>query len=103
MMWFVIVTLIVIAAILIFNMYQNKYQSAQGTIFNVVVTCFVLFLALSMGYVYFKGDVSVRSFNEVVVFGKLYFSWLGHFFGNIKGITGYVIKMDWAGNVTRVK
>lgn len=95
MIWIIIGVLAVIALILFFNGYQNKYQSMQGTIFNGIMIVFLLFLVLSIVVVYTKNPTKINELKDLTSFVKVYFTWLGNFFGNVKSITGYAVHQDW--------
>ena len=91
---------VIVAVIFLVNSYQNKYQSFQGVVFNVIVVIFLLFLVFSSIYVYKNYDTNLTSFEGVVNFAKIYFVWVGHFFSNAGNSVGYVVKQDWGGNIT---
>ncbi len=100
-MWGLIILLLAIVLVILWiNKYQNKYQSFQGNLFNFIVVSTLLFLVVSIGYVYLSGDFELKSFEDFLFFGKSYLSWLGNFFGNTKNIVGYTVKQDWGGNLT---
>lgn len=100
MIGLILLVVAVVGLIFFFNNYQNKYQSLQGGIFNFIIVVTLAFLVLSVSYVYLSNDVSLNSFENVVDFGGVYFSWLGGLFDNFKSITGYAIDQDWSANVT---
>lgn len=102
MILLVILVFAIIAIIFFVNSYQNKYQSFQGVVFNFIIVILLLFLLISVFFVYKNSDVNLTSFQGVVDFGKIYFSWILHFFQNSGGILGYAINQDWKGNVTEV-
>ena len=90
----------IIAVIYLFNSYQNKYQNFQGVLFNFVIIMLLVFLLFTVSYVYSNTNPDLSNFSGVVNFIKVYFSWLGSFFGNTKNIAGYATKQNWVGNLT---
>lgn len=61
---------------------------------------FLLFIYLSFVKVLNSNELDVNSAGEFFSATKLYFSWLGHAFSNIKVLTGNAIRMDWFTNST---
>ena len=94
----VFLILAVIIIIFLVNSYQNKYQSFQGVVFNILVIVFLFFFLASTIYVYLSSDISIASFGNVIEFGKVYFAWIIGFFKTIGNIAGYVIKQNWGVN-----
>jgi hypothetical protein len=100
MIWLIVTVFIALAAVFFFNSYQNKYQSFQGVVFNFIIVGVLLFLIFSVAFVYTTSEVSLKSLQGVLDFGKLYFSWLGQFFVQSKNAVGYVINQNWGVNST---
>jgi hypothetical protein len=46
-------------------------------------------------------DVDLKTSSGLLTAGKIYFSWLGSIFGNVKTMTTNAIKMDWGANKTQ--
>lgn len=97
MIGMIILILVIILAIFLFNSYQNKYQSFQGGIFNVLVIGLLFFFLLSAVYVYKTKDVSLNNFSGILGFSKVYLSWISGFFKSVGHIIGYAIKQSWGG------
>lgn len=96
----VLIVFVIVAIIYLFNSYQNKYQSFQGVIFNLLVVSLLIFLLFSVSFVYTKTNPELTSFGGFVSFVKVYFSWVLGFFSNVGDISGYVVKQNWEGNLT---
>ena len=67
----------------------------------------VLFLVL-LFYIGFLASTSGKSIDFSTFEGsqagiKLYLTWLGQSFDNMKTLTGHAIKLDWGGNATAIK
>ena len=90
-----VVLVLVVAVWLIFKVkgFQHKFV----TIFLVVL----ILLSFTSFYLAFHGkDVSIENFSDLDKITKLYFSWLGGVFNNMKVLTTQAIDMNWQGNKT---
>jgi hypothetical protein len=94
MIIFIIVVLI-IAIWMIFGFKRIKYKFL--VLFLMALVLFSIFSFNSA----FKGkDLSVNNISDLGKIIKVYFSWLGNVFTNLKTISGQAVKMDWQGNNT---
>jgi len=93
---------IFVALFLVVLMMVFKAKEVRHKMGFLVVACICLFLAFSFFQVYKTHKVDLKSFEGVVTAGKLYFSWLGHVFTNVKDTVGYAIKQDWSVNSTQI-
>ena len=98
----VIAIFLVVFLIYFFNSYQNKYQSFQGMVFNILIVSLIVFLLVSIGYVYTQSNPQIGSFDDALGFARVYFVWVGGFFGQVGHSVGYVVKQDWGANITEV-
>jgi hypothetical protein len=89
---------LLIAAVVVFLVFAFKAKEIRHKAGLVLATVFFLFLLFSVIQVYRSNKLDLTSFEGVVQAGKIYFSWLGQIFGNIKGTAGYAIKQDWSVN-----
>lgn len=94
----VILVFALIAVIFLVNKYQNRYQSFQGMVFNTIIVILLIFFLFTTAYVYRNTDANLTSFEGIISFVKVYFSWIGSFIKNIGHIAGNVISQDWGGN-----
>jgi len=83
-----------IGVILLFELKKTKHK-----ITLVLILSFILFVYFSFTTVFKNQDLTIKSLSDVERLTNLYTSWLVHIFGNIKIITGQIVKMDWKGNV----
>ena len=90
MMWIIYIILIAALFLLIF-----KYQNFHGNISNFIVLVVMLFVVLSLGYVYVTKSPNLSNLDGVVAFLKTYITWLGAVFGNTGKIVGYAVNQDW--------
>jgi hypothetical protein len=58
----------------------------------------LLFAYLSFSSIVRSNSIDLKTVSGVLTAGKLYFSWLGATFINIKTLTGNAINMDWGPN-----
>ena len=93
-MFFVIAAL-VIGIWLLFGFKRMKHKFVA-----ILLIGLLLFGFFSFNIVFKGKDVSVNNVSDIGKIFKIYFSWLGNIFGNMKTITGQAIKMDWQGNKT---
>jgi hypothetical protein len=87
--WWVITVLVVLIFIVI------KFKELRHKFSFILIVALLLFVVLSFGKVYSEKKVDLNSLDGVVSAGKLYFSWLGNAFTNLKGISGYAVKQNW--------
>ena len=93
MNWLIIliglVALFVVSKLIHFKHFKTKI----AVIFFVLIA---LFLALSFSGVVHGNNIDLKSPSGVISASKIYVSWLGTIGGNLKTITGNIIRMDWS-------
>ena len=92
---FFVIAALVIGIWLLFGFKRMKHKFVA-----ILLIGFLLFGFFSFNIVFKGKDVSVNNVSDIGKIFKIYFSWLGNVFGNMKTITGQAIKMDWQGNKT---
>ena len=92
---FFVIAALVIGIWLLFGFKRMKHKFIA-----ILLIGFLLFGFFSFNIVFKGKDVSVNNISDFGKIFKIYFSWLGNIFGNMKTITGQAIKMDWQGNKT---
>lgn len=97
MLVWVIIAFIIGSVIAIIKIANEK----QAIAIKVLLVGFVFFL-VTAGYVYIKYDVDLSNFSDIAAATKIYFSWLGQIWGNVKGIGGHVIDQQWTINSTNI-
>ena len=92
---FFVMIILIFAVWLIFKLkgFQHKFL----TIFLIGL---ILFSFVSFSLVFQGQDASIKNVSDIDKVTKLYFSWLGSIFNNMKMLTTQAIKMDWQGNKT---
>ena len=89
MYWIIIIALIILAFIFL-RMSHQRHRMVL-----IILILVFLFLYITGSRISKQYDVSWKSVAGIEKGVKIYFSWLGGAFGNIKTITSNVIKMDW--------
>jgi len=92
---FFIIGILTIAVWIIFAMGRMKHK-----FLTFLLIALILFSILSFNLVFKGKDISVKSVSDLGNLVKIYFSWLGGIFNNLKTITTQAIKMDWQTNKT---
>lgn len=91
---FVVIALIL--AIWIF-IEVRRFRHKALAIFLIVL---ILFTYLSFTSVIKEKDIDFKTITGLTTATRLYFSWLGSIFGNLKTITTNAIRMNWKDNTT---
>lgn len=95
--WIVVVVLI--AVIFIFVKFKYiKHKLSWIIILFLILLFYVGFLASTAGQ-----DLDLKTFEGSQTAIKLYLSWMGQSFENMKVITGQAIKLDWGTNTTQIR
>lgn len=90
-----IISVLVIAGLIFF-----KSKNIKQKFLTVFFVGLILFALISFNAVFGDGNVEVKTFSDVGKVVKLYFSWVGSVFDNLKTITAQVTHMNWQGNKT---
>jgi hypothetical protein len=86
---------LVIAIYLIFELKRMKHK-----IFAIFLIALILFAFFSFNAVFKGKNITITNVTDLENAGKLYFSWLGAVFNNMKILTTNAIEMDWQNNKT---
>jgi len=95
--WLIVIGLVVVLLLLL---RYRKMEHLKTKIYVVVIIFLLLFFYVTISGVTEKNKVNLKTFDGIMSAGKLYFSWLGQVFTNVKTISGSAVKMDWVGNST---
>ncbi len=90
-----IVSILIIAIWVIIEIKRFKHK-----IFAIFLIGLILFAYLSFTFVIKGQDMDFKTVPGVMKATRLYFSWLGSAFENLKTITTNAIDMDWKSNKT---
>ncbi len=90
-----VIAILIVAIWLLYGFKRIKHKFLA-----IFLIALVLFSFLSFGAVFGNRDISIKNVSDLGNVVKIYFSWLGSIFGNVKSITADAVKMDWQGNKT---
>jgi hypothetical protein len=90
--------LIVVIILILWILFQMK--SAHHHLGMYVWIAIVLFLILSVAYAFKGVNIDFKSASGIESAFKIYVSWLGHAFQNVKTLTGQATQLNWRGNST---
>ena len=94
-----IVIIALIAAIFLFvKVKYLKHKLSWVIILVLVLVFYIGFLASTAGE-----NIDFSTFEGSQTAIKLYFTWLGNSFSNMKSLTGEAVKLDWGTNTTEIK
>jgi len=71
------------------------FKHAKHRVFTLLAILLVAFLYFSFTTVVQSHAIDLKTAQGVFSASKIYFSWLGQAFVNVKEISGNVIRMDW--------
>ncbi len=87
--------LFVVAVLIVAIWVVIEVKRFRHKVFAIFLIALILFTYFSFTTVIKKNDVELNSVSGLIQGSKLYFSWLGSIFINLKTITTDVIHMDW--------
>lgn len=90
-----IIAILVIAIWMIFGFKRMRHK-----LLAIFLIALILFTFFSFNTAFKGKDLSVNNISDLGKITKIYFSWLGNVFMNLKTISGQAVKMDWQGNNT---
>lgn len=92
------ITIFIVAALVIAIWIVIELKRVRHKIFAMFLIGLILFLYFSSAFVFKEKEVDLQSITGITSAVKVYFSWLGSIFVNLKSITSNAIGMDWEGN-----
>jgi hypothetical protein len=96
------VTLLIVGILIIAVWAIIEFKRMRHKAFAFFLIALILFTYFSFMHVVNQNKVDLTTSAGFLDASKLYFSWLGSLFGNLKSITANAINMDWSGeNKTR--
>jgi uncharacterized protein YacL len=94
------ITILLIVALIIAILVFVRIKKLRHEVFAFVLIILILFAFFSFSMAFKGKDISVNNISDVENMGKVYLSWFGNAFSNVKDITAQVVRMDWQGNKT---
>jgi len=92
----IIMTVLVLVIFLFIKVKYLKHKLTWVVILVLILASYVGFLASTSGQ---NLDLSTFDGSQTAI--KLYFSWLGNSFENMKVLTGQATKLDWTSNTSQ--
>jgi hypothetical protein len=92
--WIVLAILVVVFLLLL------KARHIKHRFFAVLLVLLFIFIYFTSTQLLSNKGLDFKTFDGWMKAVKIYFTWLGHAFGNLKDLTGQAVKMDWVGNST---
>lgn len=94
------VTIFIVALLIIAVWVIIEVKRMRHKMFAIFLVVLILFSYFSVSFVFKGKDIDYTSISGVSDAAKIYLSWLGSAFKNLKTITSEAINMEWAGNET---
>ena len=91
-------TLFIIGGLILLVYVLVEVKRMRHKIFSIFLIGLILFSYFSASFIFVDQNIDFKTIPGVITASKLYFSWLGGVFGNIKQITAQAIRMDWGNN-----
>ncbi len=92
------VTFVVLSVLVAVIWVTIEMKRLKHKLFAIFLISLILFGYISFTFVLKGQDLDLKSVSGMVTAGKIYTSWLGSVFSNMKSITAYAVKKDWAVN-----
>jgi len=93
--WFIIIVGIV-AIFLVSKLIHFKHLKYKITAILLILLFFFAYLTIAK--VISDNSINIKTASGVFQATKVYFSWLGMAFNNLRSLTGNVVNMDWFPN-----
>jgi len=90
MITWIIALIALVAIIAVFKIQHLKHKFSL-----TALILFLLFIGLTFVTVAYNNSISLKDASGLFSAVKLYFSWLGNVFDNLRVIVGNAIKMNW--------
>lgn len=92
---------IIVAVLIIMAFFFLRLKHLKHKIWLILFIIAILFFYSTGSQVLEGNEINWRSLGGIEKALKIYFSWLGGAFDNLKTITAGAIKMDWSKNKTK--
>jgi predicted MFS family arabinose efflux permease len=92
--------LIAIVALVLLFLFLRKYiEHKVIVVLLVLLFVFLLVSVISINSSIQSNSIDWKSATGIIQIGKVYGSWLGQMFTNLKTITGNAVHLNWQGNL----
>jgi len=94
-----IIVLLIVAAIWIFvEVKRFRHKAVAILLILLILFTYISFVATIKGK-----NIDLKTMSGIKQAGKLYLSWVGSVFGNVKTLTSNAIHMEWGANKTKTQ
>jgi len=90
------ITLFIVSVLIIAIWVIIEIKRLKHKLFAIFLISLILLAYLSFVFVFREQQINLNTVSGIMEATKLYFSWLGSIFGNMKTITSHAVKMDWS-------
>jgi len=97
------ITLLIISVLIVAIWVIVELRRFKHKLFAIFLIGLILFGYFSFTFSLKGQNIDFKTVPGILEASKLYFSWIGSAFGNIKSIATNAIKMDWRSNETVVR
>tara|TARA_Y100000034_G_scaffold45400_1_gene55827 strand:- start:8100 stop:8405 length:306 start_codon:yes stop_codon:yes gene_type:complete len=94
------ITMLVISVLIIAIWVIIEIKRLKHKLFAIFLIGLLLFAYFSSVVVFKEKDIDYKTIPGIIDATKIYFSWLGFIFSNMKTITAGAVQMDWESNET---
>tara|TARA_Y100000310_G_scaffold147139_1_gene146403 strand:+ start:620 stop:937 length:318 start_codon:yes stop_codon:yes gene_type:complete len=91
MLSWTVIAVLIIAAVLALKMNHLRHK-----LWIIALIFVALFLYTTASVVYAENELNINSVEGVFSAVKIYISWLGNGFQNLKSLSGQAVKMNWS-------
>jgi len=95
------IALFVVAVLIIAIWVLIEIKRMKHKVFAIILIALILFSYISASLIFRGQDINFKTVPGLIKATKIYFSWIGSVFLNIKSITTNAVKMDWSVNETK--
>ena len=93
--------IILIAVVAVFVVSKAiHFKHFKHKVCAIALILLLLFIFSTFTAVIKSNSIDLKTASGVISAGKIYFSWLGQAFGNLRVLTGNAIRMDWMPNMS---
>lgn len=89
------IALIIVCALILFVWVMAEFRKFKHKMWAFLLIALIVFGYISFTVTTKNQEVDFKSFSGIMKAVKIYFSWLGSMFGNLKTITANAIGMEW--------
>ena len=89
------ITLFIVAALVVAIWILIEFKRMKHKLFALILIGLIIFSYVSATVIFKDTNINFKTIPGIIEGSKIYFSWLGSVFVNLKTVTANVVKMDW--------